>query len=144
MNLTEAHNKLAQAHAALAATFAKYPMRGPCCVSAADHAELRSGNLRRYAFKAMTTWGDEADFKHFLPALLLALTPTTDYYPGTIHKGACDLHCFAGKLAYAKWQAWPVAEQQAVVNCLRAWWLVCLALLQQEFMEFLAGRSAEG
>lgn len=149
MTLAAAHNELTQAHASLAVVFAKYPMRGtvdgcPCCVSAADHAELRSGNLRRYAFKAMTTWGDEADFKHFLPALLLALTPNSDYYPGTVHEGACDLHCFAGKLAYAQWRTWPAAEQQAVQDCLRAWWLVCLALLQQEFAEFLAGRSAEG
>jgi len=92
----------------------------------------------------MTTWGDEADFKHFLPALLVALTPASDYYPGTIHGGACDLQCFAGKLAYAQWQSWPAKEQQAVLACLRAWWLVCLALLQREFAEFLAGHSAEG
>ncbi|MDO7884924.1 hypothetical protein Q5H89_06100 [Hymenobacter sp. CA2-7] len=149
MTLPDAQRELAQAHAALAAVFAKYPLRGtadgcPCCVSAADHAELRSGNLRRYAFKAMTTWGSEADFKHFLPALLSALTPDFTYYPGTIHEGACDLRCFAGKLAYAHWQAWPAEEQQVVLDCLRAWWLVCLALLRAEFAEFLAGRSADG
>jgi hypothetical protein len=149
MHISTAQAALVQAHTALATVFAKYPLRDdtqgcPCCVSAADHAELRSGNLRRYAFKAMTTWGNEADFKHFLPALLSALTPASDYYPGVIHDGACDLHCFASKLAYAHWQAWPTEEQQAVLDCLRAWWLVCLALLQREFTEFLAGRSAEG
>jgi hypothetical protein len=37
-----------------------------------------------------------------------------------------------------------VEEQQAVRACLRAWWLVCLALVQQEFAEFLAGHSAAG
>lgn len=108
MTLSAARQELAQAHATLAAVFARYPLRGtaegcPCCVSAADHAEVRSGNLRRYAFKALTTWGDEVDFKHFLPALLTALTPGTAYYPGTVHGGACDLQCFAGKLAYARW-----------------------------------------
>lgn len=35
-------------------------------------------------------------------------------------------------------------EQQAVLSCLRAWWLVCLTLLQQEFAEFLAGSPAAG
>jgi hypothetical protein len=147
MELAVAHSKLVQAHSALAAVFAKYPLRSytdgcPCCVSAADHAELRSGNLRRYAFKAMTTWGNELDFKHFLPALLIALTPDSSYYPGTVHEGACDLRCFANKLAYAHWQNWPAEEQQAILNCLRAWWLVCLSLVQQDFAAFLAGGSA--
>lgn len=149
MHLSATQATLTQAHNALATAFAKYSLRGdtdgcPCCVSATDHTELRSGNLRRYAFKAMTTWGNEADFKHFLPALLSALTPVSAYYPGVVHDGACDLHCFANKLDYAHWQDWPTEEQEAVLGCLRAWWLVCLALLQQEFAEFLAGRSAEG
>ncbi|MBJ6145785.1 hypothetical protein [Hymenobacter sp. BT559] len=149
MDLTVAHSKLAQAHGALVDVFAKYPLRGdtdgcPCCVSAADHAELQSGNLRRYAFKAMTTWGNETDFKHFLPKLVAALTPDSSYYPGTIHDGACDLQCFANKLAYAHWHNWPAQEQQVVLDCLRAWWHVCLALLQQEFGEFIAGRSVDG
>ena len=149
LTLIAARNELAQAHARLAAVFAKYPLRGtadgcPCCVSAADHAELWSGNLRRYAFKAMTTWGDEADFKHFLPTIFSSLTPDSEYYPGTVHEGACDLQCLASKLIYARWHTWPAEEQQAVLACLRAWWLVCLALLQQVFAEFLAGRSTEG
>jgi len=149
MHLESAHHELAQAHQALIAVFAKYPLRDDtdgcsCCVSAADHAELQGGNLRRYAFKAMTTWGNEADFKHFLPVLLSALTPDSDYYPGTIHEGACDLQCFANKLAYAHWQNWPAEEQQAVLDCLRAWWRVCLALLQQDFAQFLAGQLAAG
>lgn len=149
MDLAAARSNLAQAQSALAEVFAKYPLRSdtdgcPCCVSADDHAELQSGNLRRYASKAMTTWGNEADFKHFLPAILAALTSDSSYYPGTVHDGACDLQCFANKLAYAHWQNWPVEEQRAVLECLRAWWLVCLSLLQQDFAAFLAGRSADG
>jgi hypothetical protein len=149
MHLAAAQNSLTQARHVLATVFVKYPLRDDtdgclCCVSAADHAELQSGNLRRYAFKAMSTWGNELDFKHFVPALLAALTPASKYYPGTVHDGACDLQCFANKLAYAHWENWPIEEQQAVLGCLRAWWLVCLSLLEQEFGEFLAGRSAEG
>jgi hypothetical protein len=92
----------------------------------------------------MTTWGNEAGFKHFLPVILAELTPANRYYPTTVHDGACDLQCVANKLAYAHWQNWPVEEQQAVLDGLRAWWLRCLSLLRQEFAGFLTGHSAEG
>lgn len=47
------------------------------CVSASDSQELAVVPLHeltvrqvdRYAFKAMTTWGTERHFKHFLPRL---------------------------------------------------------------------------
>ena len=50
----------------------------PCCVKkseiaalfAVPLADLDAQMLSRYSFKAMTTWGDEGDFKHFLPRLL--------------------------------------------------------------------------
>ncbi len=149
MDLAAAVRALDKAHSALHNAFANYPLRGDmngclCCVSADDHKELQSGNLRRYASKAVTTWGDEADFKHFLPVLVAALTPTSSYYPGTVHGGTCDLHCLASKLAYVRWQAWPATEQQALLACFQAWWVMCLALVQQDFASFLAGRLADG
>lgn len=148
MQVAIAQSKLEDAHDALARALRKYPLRGdtegcPCCVSPNDHAELRSGNLRRYAFKAMTTWGDETDFKHFLPVMLAELTPANDFFPRTVHEGACDLDCLASKLSYANWQQWPANEQQAVLECLQAWWRVCLSLLEQAFTELLAGRAPE-
>lgn len=150
MNLQVAGFELARAHATAVATFARYPLRGsvagcPCCVSTADHAELMRGDLRRYAFKAMTTWGDEVDFKHFLPVLLAELTPDADAGSGhTVHGGACDLQRLAGKLAYAHWHDWPQAEQRAVIACLQAWWLNCLRRQQQAFTAFLSGHSPQG
>ncbi|WP_127503809.1 hypothetical protein [Actinoplanes solisilvae] len=32
--------------------------------------ELTAGDLERYTFKAMGTWGEEADLRHFLPRIL--------------------------------------------------------------------------
>jgi len=66
----------------LYATFARYPLRAsmdacPCCVTDEDMGRLCSKELRGleendislYAYKAMTTWGDVEDFKHFLPRI---------------------------------------------------------------------------
>ncbi len=54
----------------------------PCCISSRDKAvvsrkqlnELNYDELYRYTFKAMSTWGDVDDFKHFLPRILELLT----------------------------------------------------------------------
>src|SRR5437588_624905 len=72
-------------------TFAIYPfkptMEGcPCCVSDSDKEKIHSKKIRqlegddlsRYASKAMTTWGDTEDFKHYLPRILELLV-TTDF-----------------------------------------------------------------
>ena len=52
----------------------------PCCVSGSDEDNIHSKQLRqlngddlsRYAFKAMTTWGDIEDFKYYLPGIFSA------------------------------------------------------------------------
>ncbi|GGJ38590.1 hypothetical protein [Deinococcus roseus] len=89
----------------------------PCCVKNGDHARIRSKPLRfleaedlsRYAFKAMTTWGSEEDFRHFLPRLL-------------------ELHVQKGnllplyKLSYAHWTSWSEEEQESVRAVLLLWW----------------------
>ncbi len=89
----------------------------PHCVSFEDSAALRraplrrlGGDLYRYLFKAMTTWGTEDDFKHFVPRLLEVYASSTDAWL------LCD------KLAYARWRAWPEAERRAVENYLLAVW----------------------
>jgi hypothetical protein len=71
----------------------------PHCVSDRDHARIHSRPLRslsgddlgRYAFKAMTTWGNERDFRHFLPRILELLV-SNDLDPPT--------EVVLGKLAY--------------------------------------------
>lgn len=50
----------------------------PCCVHESDKAALRDAppqelaadELAHFAFKAMTTWGSSADYKHFFPRIL--------------------------------------------------------------------------
>jgi hypothetical protein len=73
---------LAEAIENLYRAFARYSLRKhvegcPCCVRERDKRALESKPLRqlassdlgRYAFKAMTTWGNQDDFRHFLPRI---------------------------------------------------------------------------
>jgi hypothetical protein len=89
----------------------------PHCVSFEDNAALRRAPLRqlgaeleRYLFKAMTTWGTEEDFKHFVPRLLELYASSTDAWL------LCD------KLAYARWRSWAEHEQLAIERYLLARW----------------------
>ena len=93
------------------------------CVAETDSRRLASIPLRdltvrdvdRYAFKAMTTWGTERHFKHFLPRLL--------------ELAFCDYLTFdfpevlLGKLAYANWQSWPDPERDAIRRYLETFWV---------------------
>jgi hypothetical protein len=101
--------------------------RGPVdrcdhCVSEAEAIALRTvdreaapaGLMDRYGFKAMTTWGDEREFRWFLPRLLELLGDD----PG----GNADASVLAGKLEYAGWSAWPAAERDAVRRVFVALW----------------------
>lgn len=110
--------------------FARYPlldtMRGcPCCVSESAQTSLRAKPLRmlggdaleHYAFKAMTTWGTTADFKHFLPRILASLTEGRSVLDSII----------LGKLDYGEWRSWSAEEQEAIRAFLRAWWAESIA-----------------
>jgi hypothetical protein len=110
----------------LYSTFARYPFRStiegcPCCVSNEDKEKLHTKQLRlleeddisRYAFKAMTTWGDTDDFKHYLPRIFELLS-TTDFI--------VDTFVVLGKLKYGNWTNWEKDEQEAVRDFLFAWW----------------------
>lgn len=107
-------------------TFAIYPsnptMEGcPCCVSGSDKEKIHSkhlrrleeGDLARYAHKAMTTWGDAEDFKHYLPRIF-ELLATTDFI--------VDTFVVLGKLEYGQWNNWPENEKASIVLFLFAWW----------------------
>lgn len=106
--------------------FAVYRLRPhvegcPHCVSDRDHARLYSRPLRsltgddlgRYASKAMTTWGDEHDFRHFLPRILELVVSGN---LGTL------VEIVLGKLAYANWSTWPGREQAVLRTFLRLRW----------------------
>lgn len=107
-------------------TFSIYPFKStmegcPCCVSDSDkekiHSkqliELTEDDLSRYAFKAMTTWGDTTDFKHYLPRIF-ELLATTDFI--------VDTFVVLGKLEYGKWRTWTEKEQKSITDFLMAWW----------------------
>ena len=107
-------------------TFERYPLRStiegcPCCVSDSDKSTLHSKQLRdlededisRYAFKAMTTWGDVNDFKHYLPRI---------FELAASRKLVVDTFVVLGKLGYGNWKEWETNEQESILNFLKAWW----------------------
>lgn len=107
-------------------TFSIYPcnlkMEGcPCCVSDSDKEKIHSKQLReldeddlsRYAFKAMTTWGNTNDFKHYLPRIFEILA-TNDVI--------IDTFLVLRKLEHGKWQEWSDGEKRAIINFIWAWW----------------------
>jgi len=107
--------------------FARYPLRREIdhcehCVFPEDDALIRSKPLRqlagtdlsKYAFKAMTTWGDEEDLKHFLPRLL-ELWTEDDFMLLTDDQ-------LIRKMRMAGWGAWPDDEEAAIKSFLIAWW----------------------
>jgi len=107
-------------------TFAKYPFNStiegcPCCVSDSDKSTLHSKPLRkledkdisRYAFKAMTTWGDVNDFKHYLPRI---------FELSSTRKLIVADFVVLGKLEYGNWTDWDEQEKQTVLKFLNSWW----------------------
>jgi len=106
--------------------FASYPLRDEVvgcshCVFPDDQTslhraplrELQSEDLSKYSFKAMSTWGDDRDFRHFLPRLF-ELLPSEPLGIGP--------ECVANRLQLADWTKWPEPEQLAVRRWLHAVW----------------------
>ena len=110
----------------LYATFSIYTFKSkidscPCCVFDSDKEkihlkqlkDLQEDDLSKYTFKAMTTWGDVNDFKHYLPRIF-ELIAKTDFI--------VDTFVVLGKLEFGKWRVWPENEQNAITKFLFAWW----------------------
>jgi hypothetical protein len=107
-------------------TFSSYPLPRhvngcPHCVSDADHVLLYSKELRelgprelsRYSFKAMSTWGDVDDFRHFLPRIFELISVDGSWtVPEVVFK----------KLPYGHWETWPAYERQALKTFFEALW----------------------
>jgi len=93
----------------------------PCCTSPAEGRTLISKSLRditapeleRYAYKALSTWGNVEDYKYFLPRILEL---TED---GSL---ICATEVTFQKLHYGDFQDWPQDEQQAVRDHIFASW----------------------
>lgn len=107
-------------------TFSKYPFKSkikgcPCCIAGFEKTTIHTKQLRdledddisTYAFKAMTTWGDINDFKHYLPRIF-ELASTRNLI--------VDSFVVLGKLDFSEWQEWDAQEQQTIKNFLKAWW----------------------
>ncbi|HZS10473.1 MAG TPA: hypothetical protein VFD58_36935 [Blastocatellia bacterium] len=133
MSAAESVKALRDAIEGLYTAFSHYPLRPhvegcPCCVETSDQETIRARPLRKltgqdlekYAFKAVTTWGSEADWKHFLPRLfeLLASGPMDWDIPEEI---------IIGKLDVSAWYYWPAPEREAVTAYLMALWQAALS-----------------
>jgi hypothetical protein len=119
-------NELRAAIENLYATFASYQLREdtnacPCCHGPEDEKRLHRAPLRRltpgdleaYAFDALYVWGDETDFKHFLPCIFELSTHGDEFV---------DQQVVLKKLDHSEWRYWPEAEQRAVEQFFGALW----------------------
>jgi hypothetical protein len=76
--------------------------------------ELMPDELSRYGAKALTTWGGEDDYRHFLPRMFEIVGFEGFSWP--------DAEIVLGRLNDARWHAWPRDEQEAVTVYLGALW----------------------
>ena len=121
----QAAERLGRAVEALYATFARFGLGRvagcPHCVGDDDQRAIRRVPLRqltgddldRYATKAVSTWGDADDLRHFLPRLL-ELAAQGDL--------TADVATVVGKLRPAQWPGWPLDQREAVEAFAGAWW----------------------
>ncbi len=85
-----------------------------CCVTDKEISELTSGPLRELSIKVMgqftrsavTTFGDEKDFKHFLPRIL-------ELFQDQEYNLIDDFLTFE-KLNYCKWENWESKEIHSI------------------------------
>lgn len=80
--------------------------------------DLRPHDVAKYARRALNTWGDTSEFRHFLPRLFELAARE----PGSW----CDVDLLIGKLQAAQWFEWPEVERSAVNGYLGALWAVTL------------------
>lgn len=76
--------------------------------------QLGADDLRQYGGDALLVWGNETDFKHFLPRIFELEALYGDEF--------LDPELALGKLRDAGWRDWSEAEQRGVERFLRALW----------------------
>jgi hypothetical protein len=76
--------------------------------------ELTGEQLRYFAFKAMTTWGDVESFKHYLPRIM--------ELSSRFEMDGIGAEIVFAKLAYGKWKTWEEKEVKAVREYILAFW----------------------
>lgn len=88
--------------------------------------ELSASDLSRFAGKAMTTWGDVNDYKHFLPKILEL---TAEFDP------PYEIWIAFEKLEYGNWNSWDVLEIKAIHEYMIQLWS-CLLTKDPEKTDF--------
>ncbi|MEU6859743.1 hypothetical protein AB0B28_12840 [Glycomyces sp. NPDC046736] len=81
--------------------------------------EISAQALRPYAAHVLTTIGDVADFRYFLPRILEIASTTGFPWP--------DLDLLTDRLHLASWSTWDVEETTAIQALFRALWAKTLA-----------------
>ena len=74
--------------------------------------ELQPQDVQAYARHALTTWGDDREFRHYLPRLFELLTEGPH---------CLDVELLIGKLD-PEWTTWPEDERSALLRFLDALW----------------------
>jgi len=74
--------------------------------------QLEPNDVRAYTWHALTTWGDDREFRHYLPRLFELLTVASHW---------TDAALLVGKL-HGEWERWPDEERSAVLHFLDALW----------------------
>ncbi len=82
--------------------------------------QLGEEELRRYVFKAMTTWGSVDDFRHLLPRLV-------ELFILQAGRTLFEPEIMFGKLRYGRWTTWPIDEQIALRRFFHVLWRDVLA-----------------
>ncbi len=103
-------------------TFNRYPLRAdtnacPCCHKPEQERllhtqrlrELTAEHLRMYVADAMLVWGNEDDYRHFLPRIF-ELMITLDDPKFELAMAPIVFN----KLHFANWANWPIEEQNVV------------------------------
>src|SRR5687767_12465134 len=131
-NISELKQELQNSIENLYKVFEKYELRPDMkycdcgCISSEQFGFIFSNPLRllnpdeleRYSWKAMTTWGDSHDFRHFLPRLFELLTTESQL--------TTDTEIVFSKLTYGDWQTWDLAEQEVISEYFSARWKLIL------------------
>lgn len=130
MRSSPERDSLQEAAEGLYDAFSGYALREkidacPCCHKHEDDQILRSKPLRelgvnefrRYIYDAVYTWGDDYDFRHFLPRIFELLAFNEPF----VHEFV-DPELVLGRLNVSEWNQWPVAEHEAVARYLHTLW----------------------
>jgi hypothetical protein len=119
---TSTQGRPADVHAAiemLYRAFSRYPLPAESTysrhttISEEDVRRIRAKPLRalsgtdlgKFAMKALNTWGDASEFRHYLPRLFELVVDEPNW---------TDIPTLFGKLSTAEWRGWPSEEQRAV------------------------------